>query len=149
MSSEQIAEVVPLPTSEAVEKREAEPGVRPCGLSQDQVLKRVPGISYRQLDYWTRTGRIKNHRHNGAGEITERSGSGFPACWPYGEIARARRLARLLDMGFDLTFADELANNRESLKDAMRSLIQIEVDLILAQSGESGLRFLLGLDVAE
>lgn len=144
--------ILPLPKpSEAVEKHEAEPGVLPCGLSQGHALKRA-GISYRQLNFWTTTGRLQAHRHVGDEVVAYRStstGSGVPACWPLAEVAKAARIKKLLDMGFDLEPAVLLANSRLVIKETLQRLIAVEVDLILAESGEASLRYLLGLEVSD
>lgn len=62
----------------------------------------VAGITYRQLDYWTRTG----HLHASAD-----SGAGYDRLWPAGEIRVARATKALLDAGFGLAVAREISRN--------------------------------------
>lgn len=59
-------------------------------------------ITYRQLDYWTRTG----HLHASAD-----SGAGYDRLWPAGEIRVARATKALLDAGFGLAVAREISRN--------------------------------------
>jgi len=133
------------------EKHEAEPGVLPCGLSMQHVVQRAD-ITYRQLNHWTTSGRLQAHRHVGDTVVAYRStptGSGVPACWPYEEVAKAARVKKLLELGFDLEPAVLLANSRLVIKETLQRLIAVEVDLILAESGEASLRYLLGLEVSD
>lgn len=59
------------------------------------------GISYRQLDYWTRTGLIESS------EATP--GSGHRRYWPEEELEVAGRIARLVKAGVNIRVAAEIA----------------------------------------
>lgn len=59
------------------------------------------GLTYRQLDYWTRVG------HLNADDPTP--GSGRRRHWPQSEIAVAARMARLIAAGFTVPRAADLA----------------------------------------
>ena len=62
------------------------------------------GISYRQLDYWSR------HHYLHANAATP--GTGVPRTWPLGELAVAGRLVRLLDAGLVLQSALAVARGQ-------------------------------------
>lgn len=64
------------------------------------------GLSYRQLDYWTRSGRIH------ADEPTP--GSGHRRTWPDEEIAVAGRIARLIAAGLSLEIAAGVARDPDT-----------------------------------
>lgn len=55
----------------------------------------LAGISYRQLDYWTRTGLIWS-------SIAQASGSGTQRLWSREDIAYIRLIRELLDLGVAL-----------------------------------------------
>ena len=59
------------------------------------------GISYRQLDYWTRLGHLRPD--------AARPGSGNARYWPETEIEIARRMGRLAAAGLPLGFAAQMA----------------------------------------
>jgi hypothetical protein len=61
------------------------------------------GVTYRQLDYWVRTGRIR------VDEPTP--GSGQRRTWPDGELEVAARIGRLLKAGLSLAEAAHVARN--------------------------------------
>jgi hypothetical protein len=93
------------------------------GLRAPEVLAAVPGLTYRQLDYWTNTERIKPHTHGGA------EGSGHPFCYPPDQVALASRMFRLISMGFSLGKATDLAKSREGLRVASRLLLALAEDM--------------------
>lgn len=64
------------------------------------------GVTYRQLDYWVRTGRIR------CDEPTP--GSGARRVWPPGELEVASRMARLLDAGLSLNAAARVAREPDA-----------------------------------
>lgn len=66
-------------------------------------FRRHAGISFRQLDTWSRVGYLKpNPRRKG-------EGSGVPRTWPMEELVVAQRMKRLVDAGFHVAKAAELA----------------------------------------
>ena len=83
------------------------------GLGARQVLEAVPGLTYRQLDYWTRTGRLRAHQHNASGTrlLNEERGRGHAACWPQFEIEIARRMILLIGAGFTIDAAATIADD--------------------------------------
>lgn len=62
----------------------------------------VVGLTYRQLDYWTRKGYLRS-------EGNPTPGSGRPRTWPDTEVAIARAIVRLVGCGFTVQKAAELA----------------------------------------
>jgi len=58
-------------------------------------LARLAGISFRQVDYWTRSGLIEP-------SIAEARGSGSQRRYSEEDLIRCRVIARLLDYGFSL-----------------------------------------------
>ena len=69
-------------------------------------LRRLPeGVSYRNLDYWTRQGWLRPE--NGA-----TPGSGRSREWPESELEIARRMARLTAAGITASVAAEFAREQ-------------------------------------
>lgn len=71
-------------------------------LTQYHVLKAVPGLSYRQLDYWTRRGLLRC-------VVDQHPGSGIPRFWDPEDIATLRRVVALTATGMKLSIAFTLA----------------------------------------
>lgn len=72
------------------------------------VVCRIAGVSYRQLDYWTRTGLITPSVHDAVG-------SGSARLWSRDDIVRLRVISAFLDAGVSLRklrwlIEDEFAN---------------------------------------
>ena len=59
------------------------------------------GLTYRQLDYWTRRGYLTAEQSH--------PGTGYRRCWPPSEIEVAGRMKRLIDGGMSVMAAVELA----------------------------------------
>lgn len=77
------------------------------------------GISYRQLDHWTRHGWLHPDRRH--------PGSGHDRRWPVGEVVVATTIRRLLDSGLTIHAAqgiarDLLANGAHDLPGGYRLL---------------------------
>ena len=64
----------------------------------------VVGVTYRQLDHWTRKGYIRPKHRQG-----RYNGSGFPREWSDLELDVARTIARLVEIGFMVAPAAVLA----------------------------------------
>lgn len=79
------------------------------------------GISYRQLDYWTRTGLLH--------EIPRpvNAGSGYPRSFPLTELAVASLMADLLEAGLTPRVAHDRA--RELLEHGHTLLAGIRIEL--------------------
>jgi hypothetical protein len=88
------------------------------GLSAAQVLARVPGLNYRRLHTWTASHHLKFHTHDPDGD----TGPGIPYCGPPEEVAAAARMLRLIDLGFTLAAATDLAHDPEKLSHAAAAL---------------------------
>jgi hypothetical protein len=115
--------VIELPSVAAA--REAPPREGCDGLRAPEVLARVPGLTYRQLDYWSRSDRLFPHTH----DTDTAGGSGHPYCWPPGEIAAAARMFRLISLGFNLDTAADLARSREKVTVTSRLLAALAEDM--------------------
>ena len=57
--------------------------------------KRIAGITYRQLDYWTRTGLVTP-------SVNDAHGSGTQRLYSFQDLATLRVIKRLLDTGLSL-----------------------------------------------
>jgi hypothetical protein len=86
-------------------------------LSSRWLLHFVPGLTYRQLDYWTRLGLLRSRRwiltaavstHRPAEEMPG-AGSGVPRLYCASDIQPLRRVVQLLLLGMDLRLAFRLA----------------------------------------
>lgn len=113
-------EVTRLPTS-----HEEMPRGDCTGLDAPRVLDRVRGLSYRQLDYWTRTGRITAHTH----PFNVVSGSGVPHCWPRDEVEVAARMFRLIRLGFNLAAATDLARDHSQMVAGSALLLRLAEEM--------------------
>jgi DNA-binding transcriptional MerR regulator len=91
------------------------------GVSAPEMLERIPGLTYRQLDYWTRAGRIQ--------ALPGRSGSGNYRRYSEQQAALTARLHRLVMYGFTLNAAEQLAKDRRFVQDAINMLIDINREL--------------------
>ena len=74
-----------------------------AGYSGTQTAK-VVGITYRQLDYWARTGLLKP-------SIAEASGSGSRRRYSYRDLLELRIIKTLLDSGIKLESVRDVFNN--------------------------------------
>lgn len=93
--------------------------VIPTGHVSGPELATAAGITYRQLDYWTRTGLIRSREPS--------PGSGYVRAYPLTEAAFARLLKQLLDAGVNLRAAVDLA--RDLLAHGHAHLGGIRIDL--------------------
>jgi DNA-binding transcriptional MerR regulator len=91
------------------------------GVSAPEMLERIPGLTYRQLDYWTRAGRIQ--------ALPGRSGSGNYRRYSEQQAALTARLHRLVVYGFTLNAAEQLAKDRRFVLDAISMLTAIYSEL--------------------
>lgn len=67
----------------------------------------LTGVTYRQLDHWSRDGRIlQPYEHN--------PGTGHPREWPEEDVEVARCVTRLTKLGFGLEVSALLARARGS-----------------------------------
>lgn len=92
----------------------------PAGQVTSQELIQRSGISYRQLDYWTRTRRLNPTTH-------AEPGSGNARFYPASEIAVARLIKRFLDAGIGIGAAVQIA--RELTDTGSATLAGIRIDL--------------------
>jgi DNA-binding transcriptional MerR regulator len=99
------------------------------GFRGPQVCK-VVGITYRQLDYWARTGLLRP-------SITDARGSGTQRCYSYHDVVDLKVIKRLLDAGITLRQARRAV---ECLRDelgadlATANLVLAGSDAVLAHS---------------
>jgi DNA-binding transcriptional MerR regulator len=94
------------------------------GLGAPEVLAHIPGLTYRKLDYWSRTKHLTPHTHNPKGE----GGSGIPFCWSPDQVELAARMFQLTNLGFSLVAAADLARSRECLSTAGRLLLALAAE---------------------
>jgi DNA-binding transcriptional MerR regulator len=90
----------------------------------------VVGITYRQLDYWARTGLLRP-------SITDAAGSGSQRRYSYGDVVELKVIKRLLDAGLKLKQARQAV---ECLRGefggdlASAQLVLVESRSVLARS---------------
>jgi DNA-binding transcriptional MerR regulator len=80
------------------------------GYRAPQVCK-IVGITYRQLDYWARTGLLQP-------SLQQAHGSGSQRLYSFGDIVRLRVVKRLLDAGMSL---NKIRTAMEILRDELSS----------------------------
>jgi hypothetical protein len=73
----------------------------PDGYVSLSAFMALPGMTYRKLDYWARTGILRPENPS--------AGSGVKRIFAYDELGVAAALLRLLSCGFSLHFAREVA----------------------------------------
>ena len=108
----------------------------------------IVGITYRQLDYWTRTKLIK-------ASVADAAGSGTQRLYSYGDLLQIKVIKSLLDSGFDLkkvrkvieTLSDRLGEDVASanlvISDGQIMLAQSDSELVdLLRQGQGVLNIL-------
>src|SRR5487761_1728714 len=99
----------------------------------------IVGITYRQLDYWARTGLLHP-------SITEARGSGSQRVYSYTDLVQLKVIKRLLDSGVSLHAArkaiDCLRSTGEDLTTA--NLVIDDTRSVLTRSGEEIIDLLKG-----
>ena len=99
----------------------------------------IVGITYRQLDYWARTGLLRP-------SISDARGSGTQRRYSYGDLVQLKVIKRLLDAGISLAQARRaiecLRATGEDL--ATANLVIEEGRTVLAHSGEEIVDLLRG-----
>lgn len=75
-----------------------------------EVLANIPGLTYRQLDFWTRNDYIH------AIDRGPKASSGIHRKWTPAEAEITRRMYRLVTAGFNVATAAELARHPERLE---------------------------------
>jgi DNA-binding transcriptional MerR regulator len=92
----------------------------------------IVGITYRQLDYWTRTDLIK-------ASVADAKGSGTQRLYSYGDLLEIKVIKSLLDSGFDLKKVRTMIGYlRDNLGEdvAAANLVITGGNSVLTQSGE-------------
>src|SRR5579862_921470 len=110
----------------------------PAGYRGPQVCK-VVGITYRQLDYWARTGLLLP-------SINEARGSGSQRRYSYTDLVQLQVIKRLLDAGVSLQAARKAIDCLRSAGDNLASanLVTDDRGAVLAYSGEEIIDLLRG-----
>lgn len=99
----------------------------------------IVGITYRQLDYWARTGLLRP-------SISPAKGSGSQRVYSYADLLRLKVIKRLLDAGVSLQHArraiEFLRSSGEDL--AAANLVIDDSRTVLARTGEEIIDLLRG-----
>jgi len=109
------------------------------GFRGPQVCK-IVGITYRQLDYWARTGLLRP-------SITDARGSGTQRCYSYSDVLDLKVIKRLLDAGISLRQARRAVEClREDIGSDLASanLVLAGSDAVLAHSENEVIDLLRG-----
>ena len=99
----------------------------------------IVGITYRQLDYWARTGLLHP-------SITEAKGSGSQRVYSYSDLLQLKVIKRLLDSGVSLQAARRAIDCLRSSGDdvASANLVIDDRQSVLAHTGEEIIDLLRG-----
>lgn len=100
----------------------------------------IVGITYRQLDYWARTGLL-------VPSITEAKGSGTQRRYSYRDLLELKVIKQLLDAGLSLTSARkaiEVLRSDEGTDVSTANLLINGAGSVLARSGEEIIDILRG-----
>jgi len=114
-------------------------GSADAGFRGPQVCS-IVGITYRQLDYWARTGLLRP-------SISEAKGSGTQRRYSYRDLVELKVIKRLLDAGISLQSARRaLTVLREGLGEdvATSNLVLGDGQSVLARTGEEIIDLLKG-----
>ena len=108
------------------------------GFRGPQVCK-IVGITYRQLDYWARTGLLRP-------TLADARGSGTQRIYAYSDVLELKVIKQLLDAGVNLQQARRaIACLRDSGEDlAVANLVLAGEGTVLATSGEQIIDLLKG-----
>jgi DNA-binding transcriptional MerR regulator len=108
------------------------------GFHAPQVCK-IVGISYRQLDYWARTGLLRP-------SLADARGSGSQRVYAYSDVLELKVVKQLLDSGVNLQKARRaIACLRESGEDlSSANLVLAAEDSVLLRTGEEIVDLLRG-----
>src|ERR1700689_2194050 len=100
------------------------------GFHAPQVCK-IVGITYRQLDYWARTGLLRP-------SLADAKGSGSQRIYAYSDVLELKVVKQLLDAGVNLQKAlRAITCLRESGEDlATANLVLAAEDSVLMRTGE-------------
>ena len=90
-----MGEVVPPPAGPQPSRRAARPGRDAARGFRGPTVCRLIGISYRQLDYWARTGLVTP-------SVRAADGSGSQRLYGFEDLVELRIIKRLLDAGVSL-----------------------------------------------
>jgi DNA-binding transcriptional MerR regulator len=82
--------------------------------SAADILDTTPGLTYRQLDWWTVRGYIN--------ASTNRPGYGMHRCWDEDEADVISRATKLINLGFTASKAITVARNPQALTDLAEEL---------------------------
>ena len=117
---------------------ESEEDAPEAGFRGPQVCS-VVGITYRQLDYWARTGLLHP-------SITQAKGSGSQRVYSYTDLVQLKVIKRLLDSGVSLQAARKAIECLRSTGDdlATANLVIDGRQSVLAHSGEEIIDLLKG-----
>jgi len=110
----------------------AEPGAAGELGYRGKVVCTIVGITYRQLDYWARTGLIRP-------SIADAQGSGSQRLYSYRDLVSLKVIKNLLDAGVSLQKARRAIDYlRENLGEELSSanLVLQGTDSVIARSGE-------------
>jgi DNA-binding transcriptional MerR regulator len=90
------------------------------GLTASEVLEAIPGLTYRQLDFWSRTGRIQ------PGPYTP--GKGHNRHSTPEQVVIVSRMFRLLHLGFEFDAAHQIATDRPTAEKVLRGVSTIVIE---------------------
>jgi DNA-binding transcriptional MerR regulator len=109
-----------------------------AGYRGPQVCK-IVGITYRQLDYWARTGLVRP-------SVMDANGSGTQRLYAYRDLVELKVIKQMLDAGISLQSARKAV---ESLRGFDQDLASVRIvlqgpNVVLAQSDEQVMDLLRG-----
>ena len=99
----------------------------------------IVGITYRQLDYWARTGLLRP-------SLADAKGSGSQRVYSYSDVVELKVIKQLLDAGVNLQKARKAISCLRDSGDelASTSLVLADEKSVLAKSGEEIIDLLRG-----
>lgn len=94
-------------------------------LTAPEILEHIPGLTYRQLDFWNRTGRIQPQ--------PGKAGSGHYRRYNPGQVNIVSRIYRLIQLGFTLDAAHQIATDRATAQKVLIGVSNIVIEHVVEE----------------
>lgn len=102
---------------------------RSDSLTVAEILEAVPGLTYRQLDFWNRTGRIQPQ--------PGKTGSGIYRRYTPHQVKIISRIYRLIQLGFTLDAAHQIATDRVTAQKVLTGVSNIVIEHVAEEEDDT------------
>lgn len=98
-------------------------------LTASEVLEHIPGLTPKQLEWWNRTGRIQPQ--------PGKTGSGYYRRYTPNQVTIISRMYRLIQLGFNLDAAHQIATNRATAQKTLIGVSNIVIEHVVEEEGDT------------